>query len=236
MTDVATQDPSATPAAPPPVSDAAPADAKPTAVVDKAAETPVPEAKPDEGKPSVSFLGDAPDQDKPADDKAPEADSPEEISIVLPEGTKADEHLLSGFVGFAKEAGLSNETANKVAGWYAGEIAKQNQAMEGAIQRQSEGWAKDLEADPDFGGKNLDQSRQNLARFQRQYGDDEFRAEMKRLGIDNHPSLVKLFARVGADLGEDDSSGGGGVAPKSQESQLHKRYPNSVNPDGSLKR
>lgn len=235
MTDAATVTQSATPPAPPPVASDAPAPATPAPAAVEAKPAPATEAA--QGKPTASFLGDEPAAEaKPGEAKPQGEAAPAEIKITLPEGTKVDERLLGGFVDFAKEAGLGNETANKVAAWYAGEIAKQDQAMEGAIQRQSAEWAKEVEADKELGGAHLPQTKQNLARFQRLFGSDDLRADLKRYGLENLPSLVRLANAVGAKFSEDDASGAGGSAPLSREQQLHKRYPNSVNPDGTLKR
>lgn len=237
MTDVSTAAPSATPSAPPPVVSDAPAPATPAPAAVEAKPAPATEAA--QGKPAASFLGDEPAAEaKPGEAKPQGETAPAEIKITLPEGTSVDEHLLGGFVSFAKEAGLTNETANKVAGWYAGEVAKQNAAMEGAIERHRAACAKEIEADKELGGVNLTQTKQNLANFQRRFGTEEFRADAKKYGFDNLLSFVRLANAVGAAFKEDDASAGGSATSTTQTAgeAIHAFYPNSTNPDGSLKR
>lgn len=161
----------------------------------------------------------------------------EEIKIELPEGTNVSAELLEGFKAFAMEHKLGGELANKVAGWYAGEVAKMDAAMSEAIERQRTEWSKAVASDSELGGANTEQTKQNLAAFKQRYSTPEFREEVRRMGIDTHPEFIRVMARVGADLGEDRLSG---AAPArggtSKEAELYKLFPNSVNPDGSWKR
>lgn len=218
MADAQTQTQSATPAAPPPVTSEAPAvtpQAAPTATQVDKTQPGTDTSATDQGKPTASLLGDAPAVEaKPGEAKPQgEATPAEEIKITLPEGTKVDEHLLSGFSSFAKEAGLNNETANKVAAWYAGEVAKQDQAMVGAIERQSAEFRAAVEKDPELGGAHLPQTVQNIARCKREFGNAELWDGLKQYGLDNWPPLARLINAVGARFGEDDSSGGKSAPP-----------------------
>jgi hypothetical protein len=237
MAEAQTATKGATPTAPPMATEA-PAGAQaalPLKGADAPAQEKATEAKAEETEPSGSFLGDAASGDKEdGDASAPvEAKPVEDIKITVPEGVAVDAALLGSFEAFARAKGLSNEIANGVAGLYAEHIAQQNKLMDGAIERQSDSWRKELESDPQFGGAKLDESKQALARFQRKYGSDEFRADTKRIGIDNLPSFVRLARKIGMDLGEDDSSGGKSVATKTKQETVHDFWPKSTTPDGA---
>ncbi len=220
--------PAETPAAPAPVTPAAAAPVTGQTPAAPAPTTPAPESEA-----APSFLAGETDTPETAP-AVPEV--AEEIKITLPEGTKINEKLLSAFTDFAKTEKLGNETANKLANLYAGLIKDEDAQIEQVIQKQNQTWAKALEADPEFGGAQLGESKQALARWMKEYGSPELRADLKKFGLDNLPSLVKAIRKSGLGLREDNSGGGkpnGGS--KSTSQQLHEWFPLSTNPDGTVK-
>lgn len=163
-----------------------------------------------------------------------------ELNIVLPVGTQVNEAEFKEFQTFAQQAGLSSESASKLVEW---QLQRENVSMEAqakAWEDQGAQWAKELVADKDFGGENLDHNVLNAQKGLKRFDPEGVvSAEFKRMGLDNFPPLVKLFSRIGAAMAED-SSGGGGIGPSTgpeadRQAQLRQRYPSMYNEDGSPK-
>lgn len=66
---------------------------------------------------------------------------PEKYELTLPEGTQLDETLLQEFSGVAKEAGLTNDMANKIADMHFGLVGKAVQAVNDEIMAERSSWA-----------------------------------------------------------------------------------------------
>lgn len=91
--------------------------------------------------------GDTPPDQPPANPQSilggnpPAAAAPEKYELTLPEGTQLDETLLQEFSGIAKEAGLSNDMANKMAGMHFDLVGKAVQAVNDEIMTERNSWA-----------------------------------------------------------------------------------------------
>lgn len=136
----------------------------------------------------------------------------------LPED--GDKELVTGFRAAAHTAGLTKSQAKKLLEWYTGETTKRfeatKQAREAskkeAVDTLKEEWKQDYDA-----------NMQYVARFARQFGNKDAATEIKRLGIGNNVTLIKMFAQAGRALAGDslvegDSSGG-------EKERGHFQYP-----------
>lgn len=188
-------------------------------------------AKPDQQ------AGDAKPEGTPPQADAPPAELVLTVPEGMPEGFFNDEHLKS-FAEFAKENGITQEQANKALEFEAKRIADINAAQSQQWEATKSDWEKQLRES--FGQQyeaKVQAAKKAFVRFGPQ-GEEaaQFAADMAAMGIGNYPALVKWAAAVGEALGEDSSGGGsGGSGHMSEAELLHKRYPNSVNPDGTWK-
>jgi hypothetical protein len=199
-----------------------------------------------EGDKSPSVLGDISEgAGTSTADAAPGGESKDgkpaegEIQITMPAGVQVDEATLGEFRAAATEAGLTSESASKLAAWQVQREAKELEAQAKAWEDQGDAWAKELAADKDYGGEKLDATVLAAKRALRRYGGEEVANELARMGLGNHPMLVKMLARVGQSMAEDDSGGGDGSsgAPVDDaQAKLRLRYPSMFNEDGSPKK
>lgn len=156
-------------------------------------------------------------KDKPAseakpDDKA-QAEKTVELEIKLPEGIKIDEADLQQFKTVASEVKLSSEQASKLAAWEADRMQKLANAQAEVKQKQDREWAKAIRADEELGGENLKRTQADINKALVKFGGKEaakISATFTDLGIDNHPEIARLVARVGRALAEDSSDIGAG--------------------------
>lgn len=203
-----------------------------------------------EAAPPASILGAQKEEKKegqPADDKGKPGQSANagELEIKLPEklpeGVTVNEAALSWFKGVAKEIGLNSENASKFAAKYLERAAEEAKGHEDAWRKQGNDWHEQLKADKAFGGENF---KKNVDAAQKAvkwaFGEEAgaMMAELSARGLDNFPFFVRLAAKFGGALAEDDSAGGarGGAAPTDEQTKLKTRYPSMFNADGSPKR
>ena len=101
---------------------------------------------------------------------------------------------------WAKTVGLSKEQAEKIRDQHAKERADLPQRM----MQQDQEWRDELYADKEFGGQNWDKTVTNARKALQAYDPTGEAVELLRqTGYGSHPTLVRLLARIGADMGED---------------------------------
>lgn len=212
-----------TPIAPPPATSAAGGNPTGAAAAAAGGDKKAGDAGAGGDKGSGSFLADG---GKPADQKAGDQsaqdDAAAEIKVTLPEGVQADEAVLKAYAGVAKEAGMTSESASKVAAWFLGEQAKAQKAQTDKWAQADKTWADTVRADKDIGGARYDESmalaRKTLVRF----GGEELAGELHRYGLGNHPGLAKFLVSIGKAIGEDRAkapTGGGESKPTNSRSE-----------------
>lgn len=165
----------------------------------------------DSGTPASAAKGEAPSETGEKDSKPAE---PEPYELTAPDGYPMGADALKAFTDHCRAAGFSKEQAEKQLDWMKGNYQRWQE--EQVTQRKS--WREELRADKDFGGDKYDASlaeaRQALAQF-----DDggQIRAMLNETGYGDHPAVVRIFARVGRALAEDNaigkSDGGGKKSP-----------------------
>ena len=190
--------------------------------VDTPAGTTEAQEKPDTSKSLSGLL------DPPADSKEGEQNSesgkeekqeeakpvvPEKYEITAPEGFDGiDEALLNDFTTLAKEAGISNEQAQKLADLYSKQLMAQAEAQEQQWFKQREEWVNELKRDPEFGNGNEETFRGNVGKAQlalEQFGTPELKQYLLDTGLGDNTHVLKLMAKVGNALGEDSLVVGG---------------------------
>lgn len=141
---------------------------------------------------------------------------PEKYELAAPEGFTIDDTLLSEADPVFRELGLTNDAANKlmplVPKFAEALQAKQNDAF----QAMKTDWAKEAKADPDIGKGNWAETEALVAKALDQFGaaskievvdgkkveTNPFRALLNDTGLGNHPEMIRMFRRIGAQLGE----------------------------------
>lgn len=189
-------------------------------------------APPDADKVGEKADGEATRQAGESKDTKPEAG---DVEIKLPEGVQADPESIKAFAAVAKEHGLTSEVASKLAAWNVQRLEGESKAQREAWAKQGEAWRGELQKDPDFGGANLAESETAVRRAWARFGDAATASELDAMGLGNHPGLVKLMARIGRAIKEDDASipPGGPTAPADdRESALRADYPSMYDKDG----
>ena len=124
---------------------------------------------------------------------------PEKYEFTAPEGMTLDPAALEAFEPLAKELGLSQEAAQKVVNLQASLVKAQADAM----LKQQNDWIAEVKADKEIGGQNFASALRHANTALNKFGGQPLVEALQKLGIANHPELVRTFARVGKDMGED---------------------------------
>lgn len=183
---------------------AAPANGAPAATPAPAAATPAPAA------------GQPPKLD---------ASKPGEIVLALPEGSHLDAKAVERIVADAKARGLNQEQAQDL-------LKRENDAVAGYVKGQTDAYANEqtawmaaIKADPEIGGQKFDESVTLAKRAVDAYGSDAFKKALNDTGLGNHPELVRVFARIGKTITQDDKILAPGRMPAAKRSPEQVFYP-----------
>ena len=131
---------------------------------------------------------------------------PEKYEFKAPEGTEFDPAILESYSGAAKEAGLTQDAAQKLIEKMAPALASRQAAQITAIQEE---WKAAAIADKEFGGAKL---QENLGVVRK--ATDTFpsgvalRALLEQTGLGSHPDVLRYLYHVGKAVSADTFVGG----------------------------
>jgi len=154
-------------------------------------------------------------EDKSEEDKKDEAKegAPDEYKdFSLPEGAQADPEAMTEFKAFAKSENLTQDQAQKYVDLHVKAIDK---VLAGQMERwnaQKEEWRVQALADKELHGVDgkADEAIAVAKSAVVKLGGQELQTELDRLGVSNHPLLVKAFFKAGKAMQDDDFVFGGG--------------------------
>jgi hypothetical protein len=203
---------------------------------------PVPEAAPaPEGQAPAAEPTPAPapaegEQTPPeGEGKAPEGEgeeekptgAPEKYEFVAPEGKEFIPEILQAFEEGAREANLTQESAqkllDKVAPVYEGQMLK-------AMTTIQDAWLEQTANDKEYGGDKYEESRAYAGKAMAAFGDEALANFLITTKVGNHPDLVRAFVKIGKAISDDNrllvtSQGSQGKA--AGEGYANSLYPNS---------
>lgn len=149
-----------------------------------------------------------------ADDAKKEADAaaaaklkevPEDgkYDFTLPEGMEMDTELAEKAGPALKEAGITRDQANKLAGF----LAEDRKARFEQWGKTQEEWVAAAKADKEYGGDKFDASIKGAKRALDKFGTPELQEYLTASGGGNHPELIRFMARVGNAISDDSPPG-----------------------------
>lgn len=182
--------------------------------------------------------------DKTAEQIAAEAkaETDKNAAKVVPEkyeikfGDKeADAAQVEAFTPIAKELGLTNEQAQKLATFHQEQVTallgQQTKVQTEAWAGLQDQWRTEAHADKEYGhlagGKTFDENGALIAKGLATFGTPALNKALIDSGMGNHPEVARFFYRVGKAVSEDTirvgSNVGNGGAPKSLAERI---FPN----------
>lgn len=171
------------------------------------------------------------DASKPADgktaDKPAESAAPAEYTdFKVPEGVVIDAAALTEFKDTAKELGLTQEQAQKVADLG----TKQAQSFAAQLaQSQKDAaaqWATETTSDKEIGGDALPENLAIAKKALDTYGTPALKALLVKSGLGNHPEIIRTFVKVGKTISEDKFVSGSAGKKAADTPIANRIYPN----------
>lgn len=173
------------------------------------------------------------DKTKPADDKDKNAAAdkvPEDgkYTLAMPEGVEVDQELVDAVSPRFKELGLTQKQAQALTDDFikvqTARAAKQGETWGNTIQK----WVDDAKADKEIGGDKWDGTVKDAMRAVNALGTPALKEYLQASGGGNHPELIRVFAKAGKLIKEDDPAKGGAEGAGKPADAAHVLFPNDV--------
>lgn len=130
---------------------------------------------------------------------------PEKYTFSAPDGSEYDPEIVDAFSGAAREAGLTQDAAQKLIEKMAPAIAARQVDQVQAIHTE---WLNASSADKEFGGEKLAENLGVARKALDTFGTPELRTLLDETGLGNHPEVIRLMYRAGKAISEDTFVGG----------------------------
>lgn len=142
---------------------------------------------------------------KPEAEPSAASGAPEKYEFKAPEGSEYDPEILESFSGAAKEAGLTQDAAQKLIEKMAPALAARQVDQVNAIH---EDWRQSALSDKEFGGEKLTENLAVARKALDQFATPELRTLLDETGLGNHPEVIRMLYRTGKAISEDKFVGG----------------------------
>lgn len=130
---------------------------------------------------------------------------PESYDLKMPDGVTLDKVAAEEFTAIAKELGLDQASAQKLADVGANISKRQAQSH----VKMVESWAEQTKTDTEIGGDKLDENLAVARKAIDAFGGKDLRELLDSTGVGNHPAIVKFAYKVGKAISEDKMVVGG---------------------------
>ncbi len=123
--------------------------------------------------------------------------------FTMPEGVAIDTETSGELKVLAKELGLPQASAQKIADL--GVKLQQRWSTQQAEQLKAAAvqWEADARADKELGGDKFDANLGVAKKALDAFASSEFKTLLKESGLGNHPEVIRMFHRVGKAISED---------------------------------
>ncbi|THF64319.1 hypothetical protein [Pseudothauera rhizosphaerae] len=126
-----------------------------------------------------------------------------------------DAEVAADIKATAKELGLSQEKAQKLADLAVKRTAAAQQQQVERLQQARTEWADTARADQEFGGEKLNENLAVARKALDAFGSPELKSLLNESGLGNHPEFIRLLYRTGKAISEDRIvTGGAPTGPK----------------------
>jgi hypothetical protein len=121
----------------------------------------------------------------------------------LPDGVKLDTELMGEFGATAKELGLTQEQAQRVADLGAKLSQKNAAAVNDAVEQAKTEWIAQSKTDKEIGGEKFDANAAEAKAVFDAFGTPELGKLLVDSGLGNHPEMLRWAYRVSKQISPD---------------------------------
>lgn len=123
--------------------------------------------------------------------------------FAMPEGVAIDEAVAGDLKDLARELGLPQDQAQKIADLGVRQAQRWADRQVKALHDASEGWIKATKSDAEVGGDKLNDALAAGRRAMDAFGTHALKSLLNETRLGNHPELVRFIARVGKAISDD---------------------------------
>jgi hypothetical protein len=164
-------------------------------------------------------------EDSPSEDAAGAPEAYEDFT--LPEGVALDADTDAELKALAKDLNLTQTQAQKVADLGAVLTQRWATQFQEQLTSASEDWATATKADKELGGEKLTGTLTGAKAALDKFGTPELRELLQTSRLGNHPEVVRLLARVGQAISDDNAVVTGAPPSSKGKSLADKLYGSS---------
>lgn len=129
---------------------------------------------------------------------------PEEYAeFVMPEGVALDAELGTDLKSAAKEMGLTQDQAQKLADLGAKQALKFQTTQAEALDAARKTWETDAKSDKEFGGDKFNENLSQAKKAMDAYASPELKTLLNQTGLGSHPEFIRLMWKAGQAISED---------------------------------
>lgn len=128
---------------------------------------------------------------------------PEKYELKLAAGALLDQTRVDDIAAYAKQNGLSQEQAQGLLDREQSAVASFAQNQQTQIKQTTDAWLESVKSDKEIGGDKFNENVEMAKRVITKFGTDDFKQQLDKTGLGNHPELIRVFSRVGKAMSED---------------------------------
>lgn len=172
-------------------------------------------------------------EEKPAQGTEGKPEVKEQVAPVvydlkLPDGSLLDAAHVEKFQAYAKENKFSNEQAQSFLAREHAVIADFVTGQKANLAKQADIWVGEVKADKEIGGDKFNENVELAKRVVKRYGSEKLINSLNDTGLGNHPELIRAFAKIGKEMGEDKLVIGGVAQKKPPQRVEDLFYPSNA--------
>ncbi len=128
---------------------------------------------------------------------------PEKYVLKLADKSPLDAEALIRIEGLAKEKGLSQDQAQLLVQAEENSLINFQTKQTETYNQTKAQWAEAVQKDKEIGGENFKQSVALSSRVVERFATEEFKKTLDVTGLGQHPEVVRVFARIGKAMSND---------------------------------
>jgi len=149
-------------------------------------------------------------------------------TLTMPEGVELDTELVDALGSSFKDLGLTTRQAQQLADKFIEvQTARGKSAAEGWANRV-QGWADEAKKDSEIGGTKWDGTVSAAQVALSKLGTPALKEYLNASGGGNHPELIRIFAKVGSLIQEDNPPADGAGGDGRKADPAHVLFPNDT--------
>lgn len=146
-------------------------------------------------------------------------------SLTMPEGIEVDQELIDALGPDFHNLGLTNRQAQQLADRFIEIQGRRGKATSEAWAGRVQGWADEARKDREIGGAKWAGTVGSAQRALSRLGTPELREYLNTSGGGNHPEMIRIFAKVGSMIQEDNPPNGGAGGNGRKAETAHLMFP-----------